>query len=58
MVFDGTDPNGWVFRAERFFDMNLMANDEKLEAAVLRKVRLSPGFNGKMVGAHFEGGKS
>ena len=34
-VFDGTDPDGWVFRAECFFDMNLMADDEKLEATVL-----------------------
>ena len=34
-VFDGTDPDGWVFRAKHFFDMNLMADDEKLEAVVL-----------------------
>ena len=33
--FYGTDPNGWVFRAEGFFDVNLMPENEKLEAAIL-----------------------
>ena len=33
--FDETDPDGWVFRAEWFFDVNLMPENEKLEAGDL-----------------------
>ena len=34
-IFDEAYLNGWVFRVERFFDMNMMTGNEKLEVAVL-----------------------
>ena len=34
-VFDGRNPDGWVFRAERFFNMNRMGEMEKLDAAMI-----------------------
>ena len=34
-IFDGTDLDGWVFRAERFFDLNVMLENVKLEATIL-----------------------
>ena len=37
-IFDGTDPDGWVFRAERFFDLNVMTENAKLEAIILSMV--------------------
>ena len=34
-VFDGTNPDGWILKAERYFGLNQFSNDEKLEAAVV-----------------------
>ena len=34
-LFDGTNPDGWILKAERFFNFNRFSNDEKLEAAVI-----------------------
>ena len=36
-VFDGNNPDGWVFRAKRFFNMNRLSEAEKLDAACWRK---------------------
>ena len=38
-VFDGDNPDGWIFRAERFFTMNRMTKGEKLDAAVASRER-------------------
>lgn len=34
-VFDGSDPDGWVFWIERYFNVNRMTEEEKWEAAVV-----------------------
>lgn len=33
--FDGTDPDGWILRAERYFGIYQLKNDEKIEAVML-----------------------
>lgn len=33
--FDGTNPDGWLLRAERYFSFYRLTNEEKLEAAVV-----------------------
>lgn len=34
-VFDGTNPDGWILRAERYFSFYRLNEEEKLEAAVV-----------------------
>lgn len=34
-VFDGNNPDGWVFWAKRYFNMNRLTEAEKLDAAVI-----------------------
>ena len=34
-IFDGNNPNGWLFRAERYFEINRLTSSEKLCAAVV-----------------------
>lgn len=34
-LFDGTNPDGWIMRAERYFSFYRLPEDEKLEAAVV-----------------------
>lgn len=34
-VFDGENPDGWIFRAERYYAMNRMTEREKLDIAVV-----------------------
>ena len=34
-LFDGTNPDGWFMKAERYFALNRFSNEEKLEAAVV-----------------------
>ncbi|KAL2512038.1 hypothetical protein Adt_17638 [Abeliophyllum distichum] len=34
-VFDGSDPDAWIFRAERYFSVNQMAEDERMEATAV-----------------------
>ncbi|KAL2466243.1 hypothetical protein Adt_42094 [Abeliophyllum distichum] len=34
-VFTGEDPDGWIFRAERYFAINRMTEELKLEAVVV-----------------------
>lgn len=34
-TFDGTNPDGWIFRVERLFAMNRTGEAKKLEAAVV-----------------------
>ena len=34
-TFDGSNPDGWILKAERYFTLNHFSNDEKLEAAVI-----------------------
>lgn len=34
-IFDGTDPHGWILRAERFFSFYGLTDDEKMEASVV-----------------------
>lgn len=34
-MFDGSDPDGWILRGERFFDFYGLVEGEKLEAAVV-----------------------
>ena len=34
-VFDGKNPDGWVLRAERFFNMNRLNEAEKMDAAMI-----------------------
>lgn len=34
-VFNGEDPDGWIFRAERYFALSQSSETEKLEAAVV-----------------------
>ncbi|PON63610.1 hypothetical protein TorRG33x02_275890 [Trema orientale] len=35
LVFDGTNPDGWVFRAECYFALNHFSDSKKLYAAVI-----------------------
>lgn len=30
-VFEGENPDGWIYRSERFFSLNRMSESEKLE---------------------------
>ena len=34
-IFDGTNPDGWIFRAERYFHFYRLGDEEVLEAAVV-----------------------
>lgn len=34
-LFDGGGPDGWIFRAERYFSINQMVEEEKLEATTM-----------------------
>ena len=34
-VFEGVNPEGWIFRAERYFTVCRLTETEKLEAAVI-----------------------
>lgn len=34
-TFEGTNPDGWIFRAERYFKFYRLGEDEQLEAAVV-----------------------
>lgn len=34
-VFNGEDLDGWIFRAERYFNMNHLRNWERVEAAAI-----------------------
>ncbi|EXB36963.1 hypothetical protein L484_018339 [Morus notabilis] len=35
LTFDGENPDGWVFRAERYFVMNRLSENEKLDVVVV-----------------------
>lgn len=34
-VFDRIDPNGWVFRVERYFTLNKLTEEEKWDATAV-----------------------
>ncbi|KAL5578650.1 hypothetical protein UlMin_011092 [Ulmus minor] len=34
-IFDGSNPDGWILKAERYFSLNRLSNEEKLEAAII-----------------------
>ena len=34
-MFDGTNPDGWILKAERYFSLQRFTNEDKLEAAVI-----------------------
>lgn len=34
-LFDGTKPDRWIFRVERYFGVNKMTEEEKMDAAVV-----------------------
>lgn len=34
-VFEGTDPDGWILRGEKYFDFYKLTEKEKLEVAVV-----------------------
>jgi len=34
-LFEGENPDEWIFRAERYFAVNQLADEEKIESAVL-----------------------
>lgn len=34
-MFDGTNPNGWILRAERYFKFHHLDEEDKVEAAVV-----------------------
>lgn len=34
-MYDGTEPNGWIFKVERYFGVNRMTEEEKMEALVM-----------------------
>ena len=34
-LFDGSNPDGWILKAERYFAVNRLSNEEKLEAAII-----------------------
>ncbi|KAL9444267.1 hypothetical protein AB3S75_017449 [Citrus x aurantiifolia] len=33
--FDGSNPDGWILKAERYFSVHRLTNEEKLEAAIM-----------------------
>lgn len=33
--FDGSNPDGWIYKAERYFTLNQFSVDEKLDATVI-----------------------
>ena len=41
-VFEGIDPNGWIFLAERYFDINGLRADERLRATMVCMEGLRP----------------
>ena len=34
-LFDGSNPDGWIFKAERYYSLHRLTNEEKLEAAIM-----------------------
>lgn len=34
-LFDGTNPDGWILRAERYFNFYRLNEEEKIEATVV-----------------------
>lgn len=34
-IFNGSNPNEWILKVERYFTLHRLANEEKLEAAVI-----------------------
>lgn len=34
-LFDGTNPDGWILRAERYFQFYRLTEEDKIEAAVV-----------------------
>lgn len=34
-IFDGTDPDGWVLRVDRYFNFYRLTEEERLEAVVV-----------------------
>lgn len=47
-IFEGTDPDGWVFRVERYFSINRLSEEEKVEVtAVCFDGEALAWFNGK-----------
>ena len=34
-IFEGSDPDGWIFRVERYFEINSLRADEKLRAVLV-----------------------
>ena len=34
-IFEGNNPNGWLIRAERYFELNGVSSTERLRAAVV-----------------------
>ena len=34
-VFNGEDPDGWIYRAEHYFQMHLLNEQEKLKIAIV-----------------------
>ena len=34
-IFEGSDPDGWIFRVERYFEINDLRADEKLRAVIV-----------------------
>ena len=34
-IFEGNDPDGWIFRVERYFEINSLRADEKLRAVLV-----------------------
>lgn len=34
-VFDGQDPDGWIMRAERYFKLNPLSDEEQIEVAII-----------------------
>ncbi|KAL4578141.1 hypothetical protein LXL04_014260 [Taraxacum kok-saghyz] len=34
-IFDGKDPDGWIMRAERYFHLNRLTEEEQIEVAII-----------------------
>ena len=34
-VFEGIDPDGWIFQAKRYFEINDLRADERLQATMV-----------------------
>ncbi|KAL9441368.1 hypothetical protein AB3S75_019953 [Citrus x aurantiifolia] len=34
-LFGCSNPNGWILKAERYFSVNQLSNEEKLKAAII-----------------------